>query len=175
MLKALEQHRVELKGQAERLQRLIATVDDTILYMKGKKDMSKKQLFEAFSDEQQEGYARQAEKMYDPEIVRASNRKWKAYSAEEKKRILEEGNQVYVDMIAAMPKGAESAEAQACVARWRKHMDHFWTPSPEQLVGLAEMYSTSPDFKANFDKVNPRLAAFMGEAVRVYVSRLAKK
>ncbi len=131
--------------------------------------MNNKALFKAFSDEEQEKYAKEAEKKYDPETVRESNRKWKGYSAEKKQAIMDEGNQVYTDMIAAMPKGANSPEAQACVERWRKHMDYFWTPNLEQLLGLATMYGQSPDFKANFDKMHPDLANFFQEAVKVFV------
>lgn len=171
-LKALESHRRVLGQRVERLKALIQTVEDTILNLKGQKAMNKEQLFEAFSDEQQEEYAREAEQLYDPEIVRASNRRWKSYSAEERKRILEEGSQVYVDLLKVMDKGAESTEVQACVARWRKHMDHFWTPSLEQLAGLAEGYNSDPRFKANFDKIDPSLAGFMREAVKVYVARV---
>ena len=47
--------------------------------------MSEKGLFEGFSEEQQEQYAAEAEKMYDPETVRESNRKWKAYSPAKRK------------------------------------------------------------------------------------------
>jgi len=166
---ALESHRAALLRQVERTERLIQTVDDTILHLKGKKDMSKKALFEAFSEEEQEKYAEEAARMYDPEIVRASNHKWKAYSAEEKQRILEEGSQVYVDMVAAMPKGADSPEVQAIVERWRRHMDYFWTPSLEQLLALADGYNNEPRFKANFDKIDSRLAAFMKAVVEVYV------
>jgi DNA-binding transcriptional MerR regulator len=169
LLSALESHRTALRQRAERTERLIQTVDDTILHLKGKKDMSKKQFFEAFSEEQQAEYAREAEQMYDPETVRASNRKWKAYSAEEKQHILDEGGKVYTELLAVMPKGAASPEVQACVERWRKHMDYFWTPKLEQLVGLAELYNQDPRFKANFDKIDPRLAPFMLEAVKVYV------
>jgi DNA-binding transcriptional MerR regulator len=168
---ALESHRRSLQGRAERLERLIATVDDTILHLKGKKEMNNKQLFQAFSEEQQEEYARQAEQMYGPETVRKSNKRWKAYSADEKQRILDEGNQIYTDMIAAIPKGASSPEVQAIVERWRKHMDYFWTPSLDQLLGLAEMYNTSPDFRANFDKIDPRLTAFIREAVGEYIRK----
>lgn len=132
--------------------------------------MSPKKLFAAFSEEEQEEYARQAEQMYDPETVRESNRKWKSYSAEKKQAILDEGNQVYLDMIAAMPKGAASPEVQAIVERWRKHMDYFWTPNLDQLLGLATMYGQSPDFKANFDQMHPELADFMRDAVQVYVA-----
>jgi hypothetical protein len=68
-----------------------------------------------------------------------------------------------------MEKGPASPEAQACVDRWRKHMDYFWTPALEQLVFLAEGYNTDPRFKNNFDKIHPRLSSFVLEAVRVYV------
>ena len=136
--------------------------------------MSEKGLFEGFSEEEQEKYALEAEQLYDPETVRESNRKWKAYSAAKKEAIMAEGKQVYLDMIAAMPKGADSAEAQAGVEHWRKHMDYFWTPNLSQLLDLANGYNDDPRFKANFDKMRPKLAEFMREAVKVYVGKKKK-
>jgi len=121
--------------------------------------MSQKGLFKGFSEEEQEKLAQEAEQMYDPATVRESNRKWKLYSKEKKDSILAEGNQIYLDMIAAMPQGAESAEVQKIVERWRSHMDYFWTPNLDQLLGLAEMYN---------------LAEFMREAVAVYVGERMK-
>ena len=168
---ALQAHRISLQGRAARLERLIQTLDDTLLHMKGLKEMSPKQLFAAFSDEEQEQYAKEAEQMYDPAIVKESNRKFKSLSAAEKSRIFDEGNQVYADMVAAMPEGAASPEVQTIVERWRKHMETFWTPNLEQLLGLAEMYNSDARFKANFDKIDPRLAEFMKEAVGEYVKR----
>ena len=133
--------------------------------------MSQKSLFEGFSEEEQEKYALEAEQLYDPETVRESNRKWKGYSAAKKEAIMAEGKQIYQDMIAAMPKGASSAEAQTVVEHWRKHMDYFWTPSLDQLLDLAKGYNDDPRFKANFDKIHPELAEFMLEAVKVYVAK----
>jgi ATPase subunit of ABC transporter with duplicated ATPase domains len=156
------------------LNRLLATVDNTIQHIKGEKIMSQKGIFEGFSEEEQEKYALEAEQSYDPETVRESNRKWKAYSAAKKEAVMAEGKAVYLDMIAAMPKGASSAEVQAIVERWRKHMDYFWTPNLEQLLGLANGYNDDPRFKANFDKMHPQLAEFMLEAVRVYVEKSNK-
>ncbi len=169
VLGALQSHKDALQKQAARLNRLLATVDNTIHHLKGEKIMSQKSLFEGFSEEEQEKYALEAEQLYDPETVRESNRKWKAYSAAKKEAIMAEGKQVYQDMIAAMPKGASSAEVQSIVERWRKHMDYFWTPNLEQLLGLANGYNDDPRFKANFDKMHPKLAEFMLEAVKVYV------
>jgi DNA-binding transcriptional MerR regulator len=168
-LSALQDHRKALQQKVERLNRLIQTVDDTILFLRGEKEMSKVQLFQAFSEEEQAKYAAEAEQMYDPQIVRASQKKWKSYTAADKQRISEEGNAAYEALVAAIPLGPASPEAQAGVERWRKHMDYFWTPSLDQLNGLAELYNSDPRFKANFDKVDPRLAVFMREAVGIYV------
>ncbi len=70
--------------------------------------MSKKQLFEAFSEEEQEKYAAEAEQMYDPQIVKASQKKWKSYTKEDKQRIADEGNAAYEAIVAAIPLGASS-------------------------------------------------------------------
>lgn len=171
---ALASHKDELRKRAARIERLIATVDDTILYLQGKKEMSDKQLFEPFNEEQQAEYEKEAMRRYDPEIVKASQRKWKRYTDADKQRIGEEGNAVYLGFLNAIGKGPASPEAQACVAAWRKHMDYFWTPNAEQLLGLADLYNEDPRFKANFDKIDPRLAEFVREAVKVYVGSLDK-
>ena len=175
LLGALQSHREALQKQVARLNQLLVTVDNTIQHIKGEKLMSQKGLFKGFSEEEQEKLAQEAEQTYDPETVRESNRKWKAYSKEKKDAILAEGNQIYVEMIAAMPKGASSAEVQALVWRWRSHMDYFWTPNLDQLLGLASMYNDDPKFKANFDDMHPKLAEFMREAVTVYVSARMKE
>ena len=174
VLGALQSHKDALNKQVARLNRLINTVDNTINHLKGKNIMSEKAYFEGFTEEQQEIYALEAEQMYDPETVRASNRKWKAYSAAKKEAIMAEGKTMYMDMIAAMPKGADSPEVQAIIERWRKHMDYFWTPKLDQLLDLVNGYNDDPRFKANFDKMSPGLAEFMREAVKVYVANNKK-
>jgi MerR family transcriptional regulator, thiopeptide resistance regulator len=174
VLSTLESHKEELRKRIRQLEQLIATVDRTINHLKGNRDMSKTQLFEGFSDEQQAEYEKEAMQMYDPETVKASAKKWKNYTAADKQRIADEGNAIYQDIVLAIPKGASSAEAQACVERWRRHMEYFWVPNDEQLIGLADLYNDDPRFKANFDKVDPRLADFMRQAVKVYVQNRKK-
>jgi MerR family transcriptional regulator, thiopeptide resistance regulator len=169
VLTALRSHKQALQGRVERLERLILTVDNTIDYLKGKETMTAKGMFEGFSEKEQEKYALEAEQMYDPETVRASNRKWKAYSPMEKERILAEGKEIYTDLAKAMPKGAGSAEVQTVISHWHMHMQYFWSPNDEQLLGLADLYNSDPRFRANYDKVDSKLAGFMREAVKVYV------
>jgi DNA-binding transcriptional MerR regulator len=166
---ALENHRTALRQRISRLERLTQTVDRTLAHLRGEIEMSNKQLFEPFNEEQIAEYEKEAGQMYDPETVKASYKKWKNYTTADKQRIGEEGNAVYRDLLAAMPKGAASPEVQSCIERWRRHMDYFWTPNLEQLLGLANLYNDDPRFRANYDKVDPRLAPFMLEAVRIYV------
>ncbi len=169
VMRALEVHKQALGQRIERLNRLIDTVDNTILQLKGKKIMSKKSLFSGFTEEEEKKYSAEAEQMYDPVIVKASQKKWKSYTKEEKQRIADEGDAAYEAIAAAIPFGAASPQAQAGVELWRKQMDYFWTPNLDQLAGLAELYNSDPRFKANFDKIDPKLAEFIREAVGVYV------
>jgi DNA-binding transcriptional MerR regulator len=171
---ALESHRDALKKQVARLNRLLRTVDDTIDHLKGNKEMTKKQYFEAFSDEQQAEYEKEAMQKYDPATVKAASRKWKEYTDAEKQRMGEEANALYEDLLLAFPKGPSSPEAQDCVKRWRRQIEYFWIPNDEQLAGLADLYNEDPRFKANFDKVDPRLAEFLREAIRIYVEKRKK-
>ncbi len=173
VLTALENHKQELRKRIEHIERLITTVDRTISHLKGNQDMNDKLYFEGFSEEQQAEYEKEAMQMYDPETVKASSKKWKSYTAAEKEHIFAEANALYLDLIASISKGPASPEAQAGVERWRQHMAYFWVPNNEQLLGLADLYNDDPRFKATFDKMDPRLAEFMREAVKVYVERLA--
>lgn len=168
-LRAMETHAEELRKRIRHMERLIGLADRTILHLKGEKEMSDKQMFEPFSEEQQAEYEKEAMQLYDPATVKASAKKWKAYTPAEKQKIGAEGNAVYRDFLLALPRGAASPEAQACVERWRRHLEYFWIPNEAQLLGLTDGYNTDPRFKANFDKLDPNLASFVREAVRIYV------
>jgi DNA-binding transcriptional MerR regulator len=175
VMSALESHREAIRQRIAHMEHLIETVDHTILHLKGKKKMSQKQFFEAFSDEQQAEYEKEVMLKYDPATVKASAKRWKEYTAAEKQRIGEEGQAAYEALLAALPHGAASPEAHAAVERWRHQIEYFWIPNDEQLVALAEGYITDTRFKANFDKIDARLAEFMREAVKNYVQGRKKK
>src|SRR5260370_18180221 len=84
---ALVAHRQALEQRLGRLRGLIATVDRTIAYLKGDTTMDAKEakeLFAAFSDEQQAEYEIEAEARWGASNVRDSSRKWQAYSPAQK-------------------------------------------------------------------------------------------
>lgn len=172
LLHALEQHRRALRERQERLARLAQTVERTIQHLRGEREMSNEELFAGFSEEQQAAYEEEAAQRWGEENVRASNQQWREYSDEKKRAILQEGQAVYADLIAAMPEGPASAAAQNGIRRWHEHLRNFYEPTPEILLGLGDLYNDDPAFNATFVKMHPELAPFMREAIKHYVASL---
>jgi DNA-binding transcriptional MerR regulator len=170
VLQALQTHKTALQQRVVRLNRLINTVDKTILHVKGEMKMSKNEIFGGFSEAQQEEYAHQARERWDPEMVDQSMKLWKSYSPEKKRQVLDEGNAIYVDILALMEQGKAAADpdVQACLVRWHQHMRYFYEPNWAMLRGLGQMYVNSPDFRANFEKMHPDLPDYLDEAIQIY-------
>jgi DNA-binding transcriptional MerR regulator len=168
-LQALQEQRAALEARLGRMHRLIATIDQTIRHLKGETAMSTKQLFAGLTPEQEKAYTDEAAQRWDAKTVRASVAKYNGYSAGKKKQIGEEGEAVYRDLVAAMPQGKASPAVQACIERWRRHLEYFWTPNDEQCLALATGYRDDPAFRVKYDAIHPELAVFMRDAVEVYV------
>ena len=164
-------HREALVNKIHQCEQIIETIDSTIDFLNGEKQMKTAQFFTGLSEEQTNQFEKEAMKKYDPETVKSSNQKWKNYSKEVQKRIIDEGNTIYTDLFNAMPDGFSSDKVQKIIQRWRDHLNYFWTPELDQLLGLADLYNEDPRFKSNFDKLSPDLSEFMRNAVRVYVEK----
>jgi DNA-binding transcriptional MerR regulator len=173
-LAALQAHRQILQDKAQRLQTLVKTVDKTIMHLIGEIDMSEKNMFAGFSDEQQKKYAEEAVERWG-ETAKQSIQLWNSYSAERKQEILQEGGGIYTEIAANMDKGAASPEVRALLVRWHEHLRHFYDPSIETLGGLGNMYHDDPDFNATFTAMHPDLPAFLKEAIAIYVDELETK
>lgn len=169
---ALLAHRRALRRRIERLRDLITTIDTTIQYLDGEADMSKKQMFSAFSDEQQKEYEQQAKQLWDADKVTQSVNLWNSYSQAQKQQIADEGNAIYTDLVDAMATGPASPEVQAILRRWHQHLRYFYEPTPEILRGLGHGYNQHPDFHANFARLHPDLPAFLEQAITYYCDHL---
>jgi len=84
-----------------------------------------------------------------------------------------EGKAVYEDLIDLLGQPPASAAVQAAIARWHQHLRYFFEPTPAVLRGLGNGYNDNPDFRAFFDKMEPRLAPFMRQAIELYCDKLA--
>jgi DNA-binding transcriptional MerR regulator len=171
---ALRSHRAALQEKIKRLEKLVETIDNTIKHLTGEVSMSKRRMFEAFSDEKQKEYEREARLQWGPGIVNDSIKRYNSYTTAQKQAIGEEGNQVYSDLVDALEAGKppQSAEVQAILARWHQHLRYFYEPTLDILRGLGEMYNTHPDFIANFKKLRDDLPAYLQEGITQYVDDL---
>lgn len=174
LVSALQSHRHALAEKADRLQQLIATIDQTIAHVQGESAMSERKMFAAFSEEQQKDYEREARLQWDADTVNDSVARWASYSPAQKEAIMAQGNQIYTDIITHMESGAPATgdESQALLARWHDHLRHFYEPSLDVLRGLGEMYHLDPAFRATFDAFHPDLSAYMREGIAHYVDTL---
>jgi DNA-binding transcriptional MerR regulator len=174
LLTALRSHRAAIQENINRQQNLINTIDNTIKDLTGEIKMSKKRLFEAFSDEKQKQYEREVRLQYGPTIVNESVKLWNSYSKAQQTAIQEEGTEIYNDWVDAMEAGKspQSAEVQAIAERWHRNIGHFYEPTLEILRGLGEMYNTHPGFMATFQKFHPDLPAYLQETITQYVDDL---
>lgn len=137
--------------------------------------MSKnKKVFERQDDEQQKQYTREARLQYNPSIVNESMQRWNSYSKDRQDEIMEEGNQIYVDLAEMMTAGkqARDNEVQAILDRWQQHLRYFYEPSLDMLRGLGQLYNSSPDFMANFQKIHADLPAYLETVIEYYVDEL---
>ncbi len=176
LLYALQTHKTALQQRVARLNHLICTVDQTIQHVKGERAMNEKELFEGFTEEQQQVYAKEAEKRWGDEVVK-SNKLWNSYSAEKKAQIKAESQVIYVDLRDNINAGKshESQDVQAIIKRWHDHLRYFYEPSVERLRGLAELYVSDPAFAANLRKIHPDLPEFLNRAIPYYCDGLTDK
>ncbi len=165
---ALAGHRAALQQRVERLLRLVETVDRTLNHLEGRYEMDDKQIFGGWTEEKQKGYEEEIRQRYGDKAFNGVI-DWNRYTPEQKEVIQAESRAIYQGLGQAMEQGPESQAVQALIARWHNHLRYFYEPSLERLRGLGEMYTEDERFRQNFEQVRPGLAAFMKEAIEVYV------
>lgn len=167
LLSALRSHRQQMGDKIKRLQRLIQTVDATIMHLMGEIQMTDEHIFDGFNEQyEQEAIDKWGDTAQDSIAV------WRSYNDEQKQQILDEGNQIYQEIVANMDKGPDSPDIRALLVRWHQHLRHFYEPSIEVLEGLGAMYHDHPDFNATFTRLHPDLPGFLKEAIAIYTDEL---
>ncbi|MFC4778829.1 MerR family transcriptional regulator [Paenibacillus sp. GCM10023252] len=179
--RALHSHKELLLEKLRRLERIIQSVDLTLTSLEGGTTMDNKDKFEPFDmkriEEHQQKYEQETKEKYgNTDAYKESARRTAGYKEEDWKRIHDRNEELYRQLIAAMPKGPEDEEVQQIVGAMRQHItDNFYECSTEIWRGLGEMYVADPRFTANIDKVQEGLASFLRDAIVIYCDRLEGK
>lgn len=171
LLEALEQHRSALQARAERLARLLDTVEQTIATIQGEWSMTSKDYFEGFDETRYEAEAR--EKWGQTNQYAQSQKKWASYSKEQKEAIKAQGGQLTIRMVSEDPNTPpDGPDVQAAVGEYLDYLNkYFYACDAEFLRGLADMWVDDPRFANNYEQVREGGAAFVREAVYIYADQ----
>ncbi len=164
--KALKEQKELLLLKKERLERLIASIDNAV---KGENIMS------VFNNSEFEKYkAEIKEKWGNTKAYNEFSEKVKSYSKERFADINSGLEKIFFDFAEVMKNGigVSSSEAQSLVKRLQDYItENYYKCTDEILVGFSKMYVADERFKNNIDKYADGTAEFVSEAIVVYTKQ----
>jgi len=166
---ALQEHRLRIQEQVQRLERLLKTIDRTILRLSEENmEMSDAELYEGFTPEQAERYPREARQLYGEEMVSTAEQRLRKLSKAEWQAVKEEGQAIAKQMSELIDHPVGDRQVQAVVARHYAWIEHFYPVSEEMYRGLGILYTENDEFRAFYDRYRPGLADFFKAAMEYY-------
>ena len=161
--KSLEEQKILLTLKKERLERLIASIDEA---MKGANVMS------AFDNSEFEKHKVEAqEKWGKTNAYKEHSERTKNYSKQKWNDLTEEMEHIMAEFASCMKKvkKPDSTEAQNLVKMLQNHItENYYRCTNEILTGLGQMYVADERFRNNIDKHADGTAEFICEAIDVY-------
>jgi len=175
-LAALDSHLAELQKRRNRLDRLIQSVEKTILHEKGKIVMSNKEKFEAFKKDlvrkNEEEYGAEVREKYGNKRVDESNAKMMNLTQEQYDDMQALAAEIISGLEQAVVQKADPTREEGLHLA-KMHMDWLaftWKEySKEAHLGLAQMYVDDERFTAYYDSRVKGCAAFLRDAVSAFV------
>lgn len=172
---ALRTHLAWLGKEKERLDRQIASVEQTIESMEGGRQLMAENMFDGFDHTV---YKEEVEQRWGERSYADSTSWWESKSAAEKKDWQAAQSELAADWADAAARGVDPAgdEAQVLAARQVEWLTGIPGtpgypdgPSPEYLTGLGEMYVADERFARNYGGAVG--ATLVRDALRAYVAR----
>lgn len=169
LLTALKSHRKELMTRSKQVKELISTIDRTIKRIKGEEKMvTDRDLYKGFSKEKKERYDKEARALYGNEKVDAVNKRIKGMSKSQWENVQTEAEEINKDLLPLMDHDPQDADVQAIIERHHRWIENFYPAPKEVYEGLADLYTSNPEFRMFFDKHRTGLADFLAEGMRSY-------
>ncbi len=172
--KALTEHHEKLLEKRERLERLIANVEKTILESEGRIMMSDREKFEGLKknmlQENEAKYGAEIREKYGEETVAKSNAKFANLSEADFERSSQLAGEIIESLLKGMDSGdASGADAQEAAKKHKEWLMFYWPEySKEAHVGLGEMYVADERFTVYYDQHRPGAAQFLCDAIHVF-------
>lgn len=164
---ALTAHQELLREKRQRLDALLALVDDAL---KGEGTMNftpfDNQAFEA----KRQAYAQEAQTRWGTTPAwQESQKKTENYDKETWAEIQTEEQTLFASFAARRHLAPAHPEVQALVSQWQSHITRrYYQCTPEILAGLGQMYLSDPRFQETLDTYGQGTAQLMAEAIAVF-------
>ncbi len=175
-LAALKTHLADLNKRRDRMDRLIQSVEKTILHEKGKIAMSDKEKFEGFKKdlirENEEKYGAEVRQKYGDTKVNESKARMMNLSQEEYEKMQVLAGEIVSGLELAVQHGADptGAEGKRLAKLHKEWLSFTWNQySKEAHLGLAQMYVDDERFTKYYDGKVKGCAAFLREAVAAFI------
>ena len=164
--KALKEQKRLLELKKERLERLIAAIEDA---EKGENVMK------AFDNSEFETYKAEAQARWgNTDAYKEHAEKTKNYSKDKWNSVVEEMGAIFGEFALCMKQGStpDAEETQSLVKKLQDYItENYYTCTKEILFGLGQMYVADERFKKNIDKHADGTAAFVSEAIGHYCGK----
>ena len=164
--KALQEQKHLLILKKERLERLIAAIDDA---EKGENVMK------AFDNSEFEGYKAEVQERWgNTDAYREHAQKTRNYGKDKWSSLIDDMNGIFRELAICMKNGTEpeADECQKLVKKLQSHItENYYACTDEILFGLGQMYVADERFKNNIDKHADGTAAYVKEAISYYCKR----
>lgn len=173
-IKVLESHRKILEENLNQTHTLIETVDKTIAHLRGKQPMKLDDIFHGFNAEKQKLYENfLVDSGVEQDVIQESKDKIKYWSKEQWLENKRQGDQIHMDLVAAIKQQLNPADTdvQKIIKRHYQLTTTFWTPTKVSYIGLSQLYASHPDFVKFYDDIHPKLLNFLMTAMKTYAER----
>ena len=107
-----------------------------------------------------------------PNQYKESQKRLDKLSKEEQQDLFNQGDQNHEEIAELFKAGlsSEHDEVQAVIAKHYEWVSAFWKPNKEAYIGLGEMYVSDERFTAYYDKIEPGLAVFMLNSMKIWAT-----
>lgn len=175
-VKALQAHKKVLTEAIDRKSRLLITIDETILHLKGEKTMQDKELYYGFDISRQKEYEQYLVKEYGTkaeELLKQSHKRAAKWGTSEWDAVKQTGDRILKELADAINADLplESDEVQTIIHSHYMLQNKFNDLTKEIYIALTDLYAQHPDFKKFFDVYHPKMIEYLSKAMRYYAEK----
>jgi TipAS antibiotic-recognition domain len=138
--------------------------------------MNDQERFDGFKqklvEDNEKQYGREIRAKYGAEAVDKSNEKVQGMTQAQYDEVSQLSAELMATLADALEQGdTAGALAQKAAGLHRRWLSYFWDQySPQAHLGLAQMYIDDERFTAYYDAQQPGTAAFLRDAIEIYVA-----